>query len=329
MLLVRTFLPCCWLELFCHVVVGTFFAMLLVGTFFAMLPLELFSPCCCRNFFCRVAIRTFFAMLLVGTFFAMLSVGTFFADSKDVILLDGAPSAHVFCKERMVGNTRDANKHPALMMGGGLFQAMKKADAPQCCEVWMDELLMMNVFSLTRLMDKCQIAFDSAVKSAFVVHASHGVLKFHRGPENAHHTKPCGCVGRKPPAEIKVPPEGHFPQTRFHSQRQMSRAKRARDLLHAMGCPSIADLKKILKMSGIANCLITLDDIDATEKIHGPNVASLKGKTTRQKPAPVVSDCVSIPQELAEKHQNVTLCLDLTFANKKPFLAVISKKIKH
>jgi len=311
MLSSELFLPCCWLELFCHVAIGTFFTMLLS---------ELFLPCCHQNFFCHV----------VGwNFFAMLSVGTFFADSKDVILLDGAPSAHVFCKERMVGNTRDANKHPALMMGGGLFQAMKKADAPQCCEVWMDELLMMNVFSLTRLMDKCQIAFDSAVKSAFVVHASHGVLKFHRGPENAHHTKPCGCVGRKPPAEIKVPPEGHFPQMQFHSQRQMSRAKRAHDLLHAMGCPSIADLKKILKMSGIANCLITLDDIDATEKIHGPNVASLKGKTTRQKPAPVVSDCVSIPQELAEKHQNVTLCLDVTFANKKPFLAVISKKIKH
>jgi len=52
-------------------------------------------------------------------------------------------------------------------------------------------------------------------------------------------------------------------------------------LLHATGCPSVADLKKILKMNGIANCPITLDDVDIAEKICGPDVASLKGKTTR------------------------------------------------
>ena len=82
-------------------------------------------------------------------------------------------------------------------------------------------------------------------------------------------------------------------------------------------------------MNSIANCPITLDDIDIAEKICGPDVASLKGKTTRQKLAPVVTDQVSIPQELMDKHQNVALCLDAIFVNKIPFLVAISKKIKH
>jgi len=81
-------------------------------------------------------------------------------------------------------------------------------------------------------------------------------------------------------------------------------------------------------MSGIANCPITLDDIDITEQIFGPDVASLKGKTTRQKPAPVVADQASMPQELVAKHENVVLCMDALFVNKMPFLVAISKNIK-
>jgi len=58
-------------------------------------------------------------------------------------------------------------------------------------------------------------------------------------------------------------------------------------------------------------------------------VASLKGKTTRQKPAPVVSDQVSIPRELVEKHKDVVLCMDALFVNQIPFLVMISKNIKY
>ena len=109
----------------------------------------------------------------------------------------------------------------------------------------------------------------------------------------------------------------------------MTRARAAHDLLHATGCPSVANSKFVLMMNGIANCPITLDDVNIAEQIFGPNMASLKGKTTRQKPAPVVSDQVSLPRELVEKHENAVLCVDVLFVNKVPFLATISKNIKH
>ena len=77
----------------------------------------------------------------------------------------------------------------------------------------------------------------------------------------------------------------HFPQTvedneQYYSQQQIARAKAARDLLHLVGFPSLKDLKKIITMNAIANCLITHDDVDITEEIYGPDVAILKGKMT-------------------------------------------------
>jgi hypothetical protein len=218
----------------------------------------------------------------------------------------------------MLDKMWDMKENLALATNGGPFQTGKKGNVPNCDEVWVSEKSMTNIFSLALLKDKFRITFDSAVEDAFKVHTPYGILKFKRGPENIYYTKPSEFINPIPckSGTNEEPIKAHLPQTvadnaKFYTKRQVTRAKAARDLLHAVGCPSVADLKCILKMNGIANCPITLDDVDIAEEIYGPDVASLKGKTTRQKPAPVVSDQVTIPKELRQKHQNVVLCLPL------------------
>ena len=44
----------------------------------------------------------------------------------------------------------------------------------------------------------------------------------------------------------------------FYSDRKISHAKRARELMHTLGCPSVADLKRIIKMNAIKDCPVTL-----------------------------------------------------------------------
>jgi len=91
----------------------------------------------------------------------------------------------------------------------------------------------------------------------------------------------------------------------FFTDRQVSRAKRACELLHALGCPSIADLKRIIKLNSIKNCPVTTEDISLTEKKYGPYVASLKDMTVHQIPAPIVNDVIEIPRELIASQYNV------------------------
>jgi hypothetical protein len=65
----------------------------------------------------------------------------------------------------------------------------------------------------------------------------------------------------------------------------------------------------------IKNNPVTLEDIKITESIFGPDIGNLKGKTTRGKPSPVVSDYIEIPPELIQAQQDVVLCMDTMYIN--------------
>jgi len=65
---------------------------------------------------------------------------------------------------------------------------------------------------------------------------------------------------------------------KFFTKRQFERAKTARDLLHNLGYCSVKDFMAAITMNLKKNCPITIDDIDDSEKIFGPDISSSKGK---------------------------------------------------
>jgi hypothetical protein len=69
--------------------------------------------------------------------------------------------------------------------------------------------------------------------------------------------------------------------------------------------------------------------VKIAESIFGPDVGSLKGIRTRQKPATVVSDCIEIPPELIENHNNIVLCIDGVKINGVPFLTTVLRNIMY
>ena len=71
------------------------------------------------------------------------------------------------------------------------------------------------------------------------------------------------------------------------------------------------NFKHILRQNIIWNCPVTVEDVNIAEKIFGPDMDTLKGKSTRKKPKPVKSDTVEIPPEIKEKHSKVTLLLNV------------------
>ena len=113
-----------------------------------------------------------------------------------------------------------------------------------------------------------------------------------------------------------------------YTKRQMERAKVARKLYHIVGSPTLEAFKATLKSNIIKNCPVTAADVDIAEKIYGPAISTLKGKTTRKTPKPVVADEVMIPSELLMKHRQIELCMDTMFVNMQPFLTSIDKSVR-
>ena len=178
------------------------------------------------------------------------------------------------------------------------------------------------------------------------VHLPNRVIRFPRNERKIYAHKPApkalppsGCkppITRNPQDEDDDPPTPTmFAQTveenkLFYTPREVDRAKQAQDLLAALrGSPSVADLKAAVAMNAIANLPVTTKDINLAEKIFGKDIGTLKGKSTRTKPPPVVSDAIEIPPELCDARDTWELAMDIMFVNNVPYMTSITKALHY
>jgi hypothetical protein len=114
------------------------------------------------------------------------------------------------------------------------------------------------------------------------------------------------------------------------NKHEIENAKTALHVSSLLLHPAQSQLEKLVGRNFITNLPITLADVARAEKIYGPPVPSLKGRTMYRKPA-TVQDLVpvGIPRALYEENKHVTLCLDFLYVNRLPMLHSISRKLNH
>jgi hypothetical protein len=111
---------------------------------------------------------------------------------------------------------------------------------------------------------------------------------------------------------------------KFLSKRQKERVKKARELLEVMRLLMVDNLKAMIRMNLIKNCVVTTEDVNLAMKAYGPDISGIKGKTTRRKPTTVVDNTVEIPEELLEIQQDLKVSMDGMTVNSMKFLTAIS-----
>ena len=73
------------------------------------------------------------------------------------------------------------------------------------------------------------------------------------------------------------------------------------------------NFKGFVEMGGVQNCSIRIEDINIAQNIFGPDMATLKGKSTCKKTKPVLEDWIELPQEILEKHSRIELCTSMVW----------------
>ena len=71
-----------------------------------------------------------------------------------------------------------------------------------------------------------------------------------------------------------------------------------------------------------------MSDMTKARAIFGPDLASIRGKTVRWVPEPVVTDYVDVPRTLIEANKVIMLVADVFFVDGTAFLLMVARRIK-
>jgi hypothetical protein len=75
----------------------------------------------------------------------------------------------------------------------------------------------------------------------------------------------------------------------------------------------------------ISNCPVTPNAVQNAHRIFGPDLAGVRRQMVRWLPDSVTTNYAQIPHALLERHQQVTLAVDVMFVNDVPFLVSLAR----
>lgn len=246
----------------------------------------------------------------------------------DWILLDSQSTISVFRNANMLSNIRRSPHVLWALTNGGHQDSNMVGDFPNLGEVWFNSESIANILSLAKVRKVCRVAMDLTAEPAMLVHRLDGtVMKFLKHPSGLYLYKsnPTNeCVN----AYTMVTTVAEH--KKLFSRREIQAADKARDLYRKIGRPEETEFQTILRGNMIRNCPVTPDDArHALLTTYGPDIAAIKGKTTRSEAAPRAPTFIAqpIPAPILEHHRHLILCADFFFVQGLAFYNTISRNI--
>jgi hypothetical protein len=268
--------------------------------------------------------------------------------NENHLLLDNQSTVKQIANPSMLKNIRKSSKPTKIHCNAGMSKTDLKGELGGMT-VYHNPNGIANVLSLKSVAEKHRFTYDSWDRNGvFKVHTQNGVVEFKPSERRLHYidvsTERDVVQHMLVTADISIEEEEYDKDGESvtkecmmvttvrenlegYTRHKIEKAKEARRLQGMIGNPTEKELEGMVREKLIANCPVTVKDIHNANRIFGPDLANLRGKTTRKKPEHVRVDYVEIPRDLVDMHKYVTLVADVMFVNGLPFLVTSSRGI--
>ena len=240
---------------------------------------------------------------------------------REWILLDNQSTIDVFQNAELLTNIRKNTTSMDIHCNAGEASTDLVGDLPGYGTVWYHPDRIANILSLARVKQCHRVTFNSDSENQFVVHKDDGTERHFKESERGLYYMDTSLTGTLLVNTVAK-------NKSKYTNADYSCACLARKIQKMIGRPSTRTFIKVVENNLLPNCPITQKDIAAAEDIFGPDVGSLKGKTTWRAPDKVRMQVTPIPAHIMSRYKDIDLTGDVMRVNKIPFFVTISRSIK-
>jgi hypothetical protein len=241
---------------------------------------------------------------------------------RDWILLDNQSTVGMFYNKKLLRNIRQADSHMYIHCNAGVTSTNLIGDLPGYGPVWYHPNGIANILSLARMKDRHRVTFDSDNGNRFTIHKKDGSTRDFR--ESKKRLYYIDTSAEAVALTINTVDDN---KSRY-TNRDYSRALLARKIQGTIGCPRTRSYLHIIDNNLLPNCPVTREDVLAAEDILGPNLGSLKGKTSRSGTSHVRDTPTTPSIQIMSRYKDVTVAGDIMYVNKIPFFMSVWRHIK-
>jgi hypothetical protein len=241
------------------------------------------------------------------------------------ILIDSCSSVNMFANAELLHDIKPTNNPINIHCNTGTISVRKTGLLGNYPEwVWFNPKGIANILLLDNVSKHYQVTMDTNESNSITLHCKDGSLI---------HFSPCskGLYRYALPHNESLSDFWSMISTvagnaKQFTQRQYKNAilaRRVQNIIMRTGTCEFMDVS----INHIRNCPINKQHIQMAETIFGPNLGSLKGKTTYHAPPHVDGHITPVPHDILAAHHHIHLTVNIMYVNKLPFLITYSHSL--
>jgi len=239
-----------------------------------------------------------------------------------VLILDSGATVHLFRDGDLASNVTDLES-PITVATIGKFgiAATRQGTYLSFGQVLISHEAAANVLSLGQLEEK-NLVFYSPTDKAYIAESSEHRLEFRKSGRLylLHRVIPLSKKkrGQSVHHSLLTTVESNLASL---TKVEQAKAKAAKHILELLAHPSLSDMSAILRHDTISGIPAVSSDFDLANRVFGPNIGTLMGKTVASTPLLVG------PRVDTTSPRSITLHADIMHVDSAPYLITVSSQI--